>query len=84
MLTLIGLPIWLQTQGHSPLWLIPFAFLYSILWLPLDRRATFHANAEEIHGEKAGYVTHVKPIFMALWVSGAIYAITLVLRRWVL
>lgn len=84
MVALVALPICLQVYGYSPFWLIPFAFLFNIFWLPLDKRATFHANAQEIHGDNAGYVTLVKPIFMALWVGIMIYGATYALRRWLL
>jgi hypothetical protein len=60
-----------------------FGVLFPIFWLPHNRRASFEANARELHGERADYVMFVKPIFMVIWISMAVYAATFALRKWV-
>ena len=84
LLALVVLPFWLQVSGRSPLWILPFAWLFSIFWLPLDRRAQFEAIARELHGAKAGNVIYVKPAFMATWIAIVVYALTFAVQRWIL
>lgn len=81
---LFGVPVWLQVNGSSPLWLILLAFIYNIFHLPPDIRANLHARAKRIHGDDAGWVVYSKPMFAALWTSSVVYFVTLVVRRWLL
>lgn len=83
LVAIVAVPVWLQSNGYSPFWVLPLAFLFNIFWLPHEHRAKLEAAVAE-NGGNVRYQTLVKPLFWATWFAMGIYAASYAINRWVL